>query len=66
MEAGAADPRLHLRRGQCLHEMGHRDAALDALVRAHVGGGDALFAGEDARWLAAVREVLPPRPGEDG
>lgn len=66
MEAGAADPRLHLRRGQCLHAMGHRDAALDALVRAHVGGGDALFAGEDARWLAAVREVLPPRPGEDG
>lgn len=67
MEAGAgADPRLHLRRGQCLHEMGHRDAALDALVRAHVGGGDALFASEDPRWLAAVRELLPPRPGEGG
>lgn len=63
---GGVDPRLHLRRGQCLHEIGHRDAALDALVRAHVGGGDALFAGEDPRWLAAVRAVLPPRPGEDG
>jgi tetratricopeptide (TPR) repeat protein len=65
LEAGADDPRLHLRRGQCLDGMGHRDAGLDALLRAHVGGGDAVFAGEEPRWLHAVRAVLPPRPGED-
>lgn len=60
-----SNPFLHLRRGQCLLGMGHRDAALDALARAFVGGGRPLFAREDPRYLAAVRELVPPRPGED-
>jgi hypothetical protein len=66
MERGEhASSFLHLRRGQCLLEMGHRDAALDALARAYVGAGRALFAGEDPKYLDALREVLPPAPGED-
>ena len=59
------DPFLHLRRGQCLLELGQRDAALDALARAYVGGGRALFAREEPRWFEAIREVAIPRPGEE-
>jgi len=61
----AANPLLHLRRGQCLFEMGHRDAALDALARAYVGAGREIFLREDAKYLDALRECLPPRPGEE-
>jgi hypothetical protein len=57
---------LHLRRGQCLMELGHGADALDALARAFVGGGRALFAREEPRWLEAIADLAAlPRPGEE-
>ncbi len=58
---------LHLRRGQCLLELGHREEALDALARAYAGGGRTLFAREEPRWLEAIADLADiPVPGEDG
>lgn len=62
---GHDDAILHLRRGQCLLELGQRGDALDALARAYVGGGRALFAREEPRWLDEIRDVAIPRPGEE-
>lgn len=57
---------LHLRRGQCLVELGHVDEGLDALARAFAGGGRALFAREEPRWLEAIRDLADiPVPGEE-
>jgi hypothetical protein len=62
-----ANPFLHLRRGQCLVELGHAGDGLDALARAFAGGGRALFAREEPRWLEAIADVAGiPLPGEDG
>jgi tetratricopeptide (TPR) repeat protein len=59
------DAFLHLRRGQCLVELGHRDDGLDALARAFAGGGRALFAREESRWLEAIADLAAiPLPGE--
>jgi tetratricopeptide (TPR) repeat protein len=58
---------LHLRRGQCLVELGHRAEGLDALARAFAGGGRGLFAREEPRWLEAIADLAEiPLPGEDG
>ncbi len=67
MHHGAeGNPFLHLRRGQCLVELGHVADGLDALARAFAGGGRALFAREEPRWLDAIADVAAiPRPGED-
>jgi hypothetical protein len=67
MHHGAhADAFLHLRRGQCLLELGHRDDGLDALARAFAGGGRALFAREEPRWLEAIADLAGiPLPGEE-
>ena len=58
---------VHLRRGQCLVELGHRAEGQDALARAYAAGGRALFAREDPRWLAEIADLADiPLPGEDG
>jgi hypothetical protein len=57
---------LHLRRGQCLVELGHEADGLDALARAFAGGGRPLFAREEPRWLALIADLAEiPLPGED-
>lgn len=57
---------LHLRRGQCLVELGHAADGVDALARAFAGGGRALFAREEPRWLALIADVAEiPLPGEE-
>lgn len=62
-----ANPFLHLRRGQCLVELGHEADGLDALARAFAGGGRELFAREEPRWLDAIADLAGiPLPGEDG
>ena len=67
MEHGERDNAfLHLRRGQCLMELGYEADALDALARAFAGGGRALFAREEPRWLEAIADLAAiPRPGEE-
>jgi hypothetical protein len=58
---------VHLRRGQCLVELGHEADGVDALARAFAGGGRALFAREEPRWLALIADLAEiPLPGEDG
>lgn len=67
LHGDAGNALLHLRRGQCLLELGHRDAGLDALARAFAGGGRALFAREEPRWLEAIADLAEiPLPGEEG
>ncbi len=57
---------VHLRRGQCLVELGQRAEGLDALARAYAAGGRALFAREDPRWLSEIADLADiPLPGED-
>jgi tetratricopeptide (TPR) repeat protein len=58
---------LHLRRGQCLIELGHEADGLDALARAYAGGGRALFEREEPRWLEAIADLAAiPLPGDGG
>lgn len=58
---------VHLRRGQCLVELGHVDHGIDALARAFAGGGRALFAREESRWLALIADLADiPLPGDEG
>jgi hypothetical protein len=52
---------LHLRLGQCQHELGELARARDELMRAYLGGGMALFAAEDPKYLECL-----PRVAMDG
>jgi tetratricopeptide (TPR) repeat protein len=67
MEHGEVDnPFLHLRRGQCLVELGQASDGVDALARAFSGGGRALFGREEPRWLDLIADLAAiPLPGED-
>jgi tetratricopeptide (TPR) repeat protein len=66
-QGDGANVLLHLRRGQCLIELGLEADGLDALARAYAGGGRALFEREEPRWLAAIADLAAiPLPGEDG
>jgi tetratricopeptide (TPR) repeat protein len=58
------NPFLHLRLGQVELELGNRGRALDELLRAHTRAGDAIFSGEDSRFLAMVKEAQ--RRDEEG
>jgi tetratricopeptide (TPR) repeat protein len=67
LHGDAGNALVHLRRGQCLVELGRRDEGLDALARAFAGGGRALFAREEPRWLEAIADLADiPVPGQDG
>lgn len=48
-------PLLHLRLGQAHYELGDRARAAEALARALQAAGEAIFAGEDPKYLAAAR-----------
>jgi hypothetical protein len=46
------NPFLHLRLGQVLFDLNQMERAADELMRAYMGGGQDIFAGEDQRYLA--------------
>ncbi|VVE50827.1 hypothetical protein PCO31110_04736 [Pandoraea communis] len=48
------NPFLHLRLGQVLLDDGEEDVAANELMRAYMGGGEEIFASEDARYLDFV------------
>lgn len=56
---------VHLRLGQLALELGHRDVALDELTRAYMGGGRAVFAHEDPKYMALLETVLVPPASAD-
>jgi tetratricopeptide (TPR) repeat protein len=58
---GLGNPFLHLRLGQVLFDRGELAEAADELARAYMGGGDEIFAAEDARYRAflGTRMKLP-------
>ena len=60
---GPGNPYLHLRRGQCLLDLGEPDGAADELCRAYMGGGEELFEGDDPRYFAFLRTRIAPPPG---
>ena len=45
------NPFIHMRFGQCAYELGREERAKDELMRAYMGGGSALFAAEDGKYL---------------
>lgn len=49
---------LHLRLGQIELHLGNRGRALDELIRAYTRAGEDVFAGEDPRYLALVKEAM--------
>jgi tetratricopeptide (TPR) repeat protein len=59
------NPWAHLRRGQVALERGDPHRAADELARAYVGGGRAVFDGQDPKYFALVEDVLRPPPGAD-
>jgi tetratricopeptide (TPR) repeat protein len=49
---------LHLRLGQIELALGNRGRALDELIRAFTRAGEEVFAEEDPKYLALVKEAL--------
>jgi tetratricopeptide (TPR) repeat protein len=63
---GLGNPFLHLRLGQVQFELGNMPRAKDELARAFMGGGDQVFANEDAKYWRFIREILRPSAHEVG
>ena len=57
-EGAIGTPFLHLRLGQAEIALGQKGRGVEELIRAHERGGDAVFEGEDPRYLALVRSAL--------
>jgi tetratricopeptide (TPR) repeat protein len=57
---GLGTPFIHLRLGQCELELGNPERAMEELSRAYKLGGEALFEGNDPKYLAFVKSQ--PRP----
>ncbi len=49
------NPFLHLRLGQVRYEQKEYDASADELMRAYMGAGKDIFAGEDTKYLAFLK-----------
>ena len=59
------NPWVHLRCGQMRFELGQMERAGDELARAYMGGGRAIFEGQDPKYFALVEQLLRPPPGMD-
>ena len=59
------NPWVHLRFGQVRFELGEIERAEDELARAYMGGGRAVFEGQDPKYFAVVERTLLPPPGMD-
>jgi tetratricopeptide (TPR) repeat protein len=54
---GLGNPFLHLRRGECLFELGEKADAADELMRAYMGGGHEIFDTEKPEYLQYLGTV---------
>ena len=55
---------VHLRLGQCLFELGEKDAAAEELSRAYKAGGSEVFEDDDPRYFAfLMTRMEPPAEG---
>lgn len=59
---GQGNPFIHLRLGECAYELGQHEQATRELSLAFEREGDALFDGEDPRYLAFLRGQAAPQP----
>jgi len=55
---GSSEPSVLLRLGQACQELGNKEEATDYLVQAFYAGGEEVFADEDPKYLASIREYL--------
>jgi tetratricopeptide (TPR) repeat protein len=62
---GLGNPFIHLRLGECYFELGHSAKAKDELTRAYMEAGREIFQHEDSKYLAFLKQVLKPPPGQD-
>ena len=62
------NPFLHLRLGQCQFELGDLGRAADELARAFIPEGNAIFRGENPKYLAFIKSKLeaPPEGWPEG
>ena len=56
------NPFLRLRLGQCMYELGEEADAANWLVGAYALDGEAVFEGEEPKYLAFLRRRIEPRP----
>jgi tetratricopeptide (TPR) repeat protein len=52
------NPFIHLRLGQAQFELGNLDRAKDELARAYMGAGSEIFAKENPKYLAFLRQHM--------
>lgn len=57
---GFGNPFIHERLGQCLFELGKREAAADELARAFLLADEEVFEGDDPKYLQFVKSKLLP------
>ena len=55
---GLGNPQIHLRLGQLRYERGELERAADEFMRAYMGAGDTIFAGEDPKYFELIRPHL--------
>lgn len=55
---GIGNPFVHLRAGQLDYELGDRKKAIDELMRAYMGAGEEIFAREDPKYFAAIKNLI--------
>lgn len=55
---GSTNPFILLRLGECLYEMGDKDAASEYLSRAYMLEGEELFEDEDSKYLVHLKGKL--------
>jgi tetratricopeptide (TPR) repeat protein len=55
---GIGNPFIHLRMGQVQYELGNREKAVDELLRAYMGDGKEIFAGEDPKYFEAIAHLI--------
>ncbi len=60
--SGAGNPFVALRLGEVYLELGEPEQAKRYLLKAHMIEGDEIFAEEDPKYFALIRDEVRPRP----
>jgi hypothetical protein len=55
---GLGNPQIHLRLGQLRFLRGEMERATDELMRAYMGAGQEIFAGEDEQYIELIRPYI--------
>ena len=55
---GLGNPQIHMRLGQLRYQRGEMERATDEFMRAYMGAGDTLFAGEDPKYFELIQPFL--------